>query len=398
MAVPAHDERDWAFAKQFELPIRAVIDVESLPLSGAGTLVSSGEFSGLASADGAERISAWFEQRGIGRPTTQYRLRDWLISRQRYWGPPIPIIYCADCGTVPVPDDQLPVLLPDIVDWLPRDTGASPLAEVPSFVNVLCPACGGPARRETDVSDNFLDSAWYFLRYPSSMVDDRAFDADLTRKWLPVDMYVGGAEHAVLHLLYSRFISIALHDLGYLDFEEPFARFRAHGLLFKDGSKMSKSRGNVINPDAYFERLGADTLRTYLVFLGPYDRGGDFSDAGIGGIRRFLGRVWDLVQRHAGQVSDEAPPDAARRALHQVIRRVTRDLEDLHYNTAIAALMTYVNTLQDREVMHEEEVSALLRMLAPFAPHLAEELWLSSISRTPSTSSRFRKPRRMCWR
>ena len=249
------------------------------------------------------------------------------------------------------------------------------MADVPSFVNVDCPTCGGPARRETDVSDNFLDSAWYFLRYPSSDIDDRAFDSELTRKWLPVDMYVGGAEHSVLHLLYSRFITMALHDLGYLDFEEPFTKFRVHGLLIKDGSKMSKSRGNVINPDTYFDRLGADTLRMYLVFLGPYDRGGDFSDAGIGGIRRFLGRVWDLFQRHATRVSKAAPPDAARRTLHQTIRRVTSDLEDLHYNTAIAALMSYVNSLQNREVVHAEEVSALLRMLAPFAPHLSEELW-----------------------
>jgi leucyl-tRNA synthetase len=375
MAVPAHDERDWAFATELDLPIRSVIDAASLPHTGAGTLINSGDFSGLPTADAAERISQWFERRQIGRRTTQYRLRDWLISRQRYWGPPIPIIMCANCGTVPVPEDQLPVLLPDIDDWMPRGTGASPLAEVPSFVHVECPACGGPARRETDVSDNFLDSAWFFLRYPSSSVEERAFDPALTRTWLPVDMYIGGAEHAVLHLLYSRFITMALHDLGHLEFEEPFTRFRAHGLLVKDHGKMSKSRGNVVNPDAYFDRLGADTLRMYLMFLGPYDRGGDFSDAGIGGIRRFLGRVWELIGRHAGGVSDATPPAAASRTLHQTIRRVTHDLEELRYNTAIAALMSYVNTLQEQEVLHDEELSALLRMLAPFAPHLAEELW-----------------------
>ena len=375
MAVPGHDERDWAFATRFDLPVRSVIASDSLPYSGAGTLINSGEFSGLNSAEAAERISQWFEQRQIGRRTTQYRLRDWLVSRQRYWGPPIPIIYCQGCGTVPVPEEQLPVLLPDADDWMPRGTGASPLADVPDFVHVDCPTCGGPARRETDVSDNFLDSAWYFLRYPSSTVDDRAFDAELTRKWLPVNMYIGGAEHSVLHLLYSRFITMALHDLGYLEFEEPFTRFRAHGLLSKDGSKMSKSRGNVINPDAYFERLGADTLRLYLVFLGPYDRGGDFSDAGISGMRRFLGRVWDLVQRHAGRLTDATPATQMRQTLHQTIRQVRYDLEHLRYNTAIAALMTYVNTLQERDILHEEEVSALLRMLAPFAPHIAEELW-----------------------
>ena len=375
MAVPGHDERDWAFATRFDLPVRSVIASDSLPYSGAGTLINSGEFSGLNSAEAAERISQWFEQRQIGRRTTQYRLRDWLVSRQRYWGPPIPIIYCQGCGTVPVPEEQLPVLLPDADDWMPRGTGASPLADVPDVVHVDCPTCGGPARRETDVSDNFLDSAWYFLRYPSSTVDDRAFDAELTRKWLPVNMYIGGAEHSVLHLLYSRFITMALHDLGYLEFEEPFTRFRAHGLLSKDGSKMSKSRGNVINPDAYFERLGADTLRLYLVFLGPYDRGGDFSDAGISGMRRFLGRVWDLVQRHAGRLTDATPATQMRQTLHQTIRQVRYDLEHLRYNTAIAALMTYVNTLQERDILHEEEVSALLRMLAPFAPHIAEELW-----------------------
>jgi leucyl-tRNA synthetase len=408
MAVPAHDARDWAFASAFGLPVRQVIVAAdepsgppgrlvsgggkeagtaavgqgsgganhgSLPFTDDGVLVDSGSFSGLTSPDAAERISEWFEERQIGVRATRYRLRDWLVSRQRYWGPPIPVVHCVGCGIVPVPEDQLPVVLPDVAEWMPRGTGSSPLAEVPSFVHTDCPKCGGPARRETDVSDNFLDSAWYFLRYPSSAVEERPFDPELTARWLPVDMYIGGAEHAVLHLLYSRFITMALHDLGHLGFEEPFTRFRAHGLLAKDGSKMSKSRGNVVNPDAYFDRLGADTLRMYLVFLGPYERGGDFSDAGIGGIRRFLGRVWHLVLQHAHDVSDDPPPAEARRTLHQTIRSVTRDLEDLRYNTAIAALMSYVNTLQERDALHDEELSALLRMLAPFAPHLAEELW-----------------------
>ena len=350
MAVPGVDERDREFALAFGLPIREV--------SGGPPL-------------------AWFEKRGIGRRAVQYRLRDWLISRQRYWGPPIPIVYCAQCGALPVPEQDLPVLLPDVAEWMPRGSGASPLADVPSFVETTCPTCGGPARRETDVSDNFLDSAWYFLRYPSSDVQDRPFDPELTRKWLPVDMYIGGAEHAVLHLLYSRFITMALHDLGHLPFEEPFVRFRAHGLLTKNGSKMSKSRGNVVNPDAYFDRLGADTLRMYLVFLGPYERGGEFnpSDTGIGGVRRFLGRVWDLVVSHAGTLSDAPPPLEARRTLHRAIQQVTEDLEQLRYNTAVAVLMTYLNTLHDRPVLHDEEVSCLLRLLAPFAPHLAEELW-----------------------
>ncbi len=380
MAVPAHDTRDWEFASAFGLPIRRVIagpDSNSA-LDGAfvddGVLVDSGRFSGQPSGVGSERIAEWFEERQIGRRTIQYRLRDWLVSRQRYWGPPIPMIYCDQCGVVAVPDDELPVLLPDVEDWMPRGTGSSPLAEVASFVETRCPACGGLARRETDVSDNFLDSAWYFLRYPSTAVDDAAFDPELTAKWLPVDMYVGGAEHSVLHLLYSRFITMALHDLGHLPFEEPFTRFRAHGLLIKDGFKMSKSRGNVVNPDAYFERLGADTLRMYLMFVGPYDRGGDFSDAGIGGIRRFLGRVWDLVSRNPEPAAGMAPLEA-RRTLHRTIHAVTQDLEHMRYNTAVAALMSYLNTLQERDVIHDEEISALLLMLAPFAPHLAEELW-----------------------
>ena len=379
MAVPAHEARDWEFANAFGLPIRQVIvPPDSEPhgaFVGEGMLVDSGPCSGLSSPIAAERISQWFDDRQIGRPTIQYRLRDWLVSRQRYWGPPIPIIYCERCGVVPVPEDQLPVLLPDVADWMPRGTGSSPLAEVASFVETRCPTCGGPARRETDVSDNFLDSAWYFLRYPSSSFDDRPFDPELTAKWLPVDMYIGGAEHSVLHLLYSRFITMALHDLGHLPFEEPFSRFRAHGLLTKHGGKMSKSRGNVVNPDAYFDRLGADTLRMYLVFLGPYDRGGEFSDTGIGGVRRFLGRVWDLVLRHADRLVDGSAPLDARRSLHRTIQAVTQDLEELRYNTAVAALMTYLNTLQEHDSVHGEEVAGLLLLLAPFAPHLAEELW-----------------------
>jgi leucyl-tRNA synthetase len=304
-----------------------------------------------------------------------YRLRDWLISRQRYWGPPIPIVYCDACGTLPVPEDQLPVLLPEVEDWKPTGTGSSPLAAIPSFVNTTCPACGGPARRETDVSDNFLDSAWYFLRYPSAEFDDRPFDAELTAKWLPVDMYIGGREHSVLHLMYTRFITMALHDLGHLPFEEPFKRFRAHGIITKDGAKISKSRGNVINPDEYIETWGADTLRTYLMFMGPYTQGGDFSDRGISGVRRFLNRVWNLVVRHAGRLNAEAPPNAHRRRLHQAIQTVTEDIGELGYNTAIAALMQYVTAIQSRDELHAEEMAGLLLLLAPFAPHIADELW-----------------------
>jgi leucyl-tRNA synthetase len=380
MAVPGHDTRDWEFAHAFGLPVRQVIlgphgAAADVAFTGEGVLTDSGLFSGQPSSTASDRICQWFEERGLGRRTVKYRLRDWLVSRQRYWGPPIPIVYCEQCGVVPVPEAELPVRLPDVADWMPRATGSSPLADVAAFVETRCPTCNGPARRETDVSDNFLDSAWYFLRYPSSSVDDRPFDSALTARWLPVDMYVGGAEHAVLHLLYSRFITMALHDLGHLPFEEPFVRFRAHGLLANHGHKMSKSRGNVINPDTYLDRQGADTLRMYLVFLGPYERGGEFSDSSIGGVRRFLGRVWDLVVRHTGRLMDGAPPLEAQRALHRTINALTQDLANLRYNTAVAELMMYLNTLQDRDALHDEEVAGLLLLLAPFAPHLTEELW-----------------------
>jgi leucyl-tRNA synthetase len=329
----------------------------------------------LPRLDWSDKVKA-AQRRWIGRsedPTTgqpTYHLRDWLISRQRYWGTPIPIVHCPTCGPVPVPEDQLPVCLPPMDDWRPSVTGSSPLAEVPEFVNTTCPACGQAARRDTDVADNFLDSAWYYLRYPSSDCTDRAFDPDLTAKWLPVSMYVGGAEHAVLHLLYSRFISMALHDLGLIDFEEPFTSFRAHGLLVMRGSKMSKSRGNVVNPDAYIQRYGADTLRLYLMFLGPFDQGGEFSDSGIGGMHRFVHRVW----RQVLEARSRPASDPETHALGRTIARVGSDLAALRYNTAIAALMTFVNQPRE-EGLTREAALVLIRLLAPFVPHLAEELW-----------------------
>jgi leucyl-tRNA synthetase len=328
--------------------------------------------------DWSEKVKAaqcnWIgrsEQDGV----VHYHLRDWLISRQRYWGPPIPIVYCNACGTVPVPEDQLPVQLPEINNWLPQGSGNSPLADIPEFVQTTCPSCGGAARRETDVSDNFLDSAWYFLRYPSSHCDDLPFDPQITAKWLPVDMYIGGAEHSVLHLLYSRFITMVLYDLGHLPFEEPYQRFRAHGLLTKDSAKMSKSKGNVVNPDQYIEAYGADTLRTYLMFLGPYDQGGDFSDRGIGGIRRFFNRIWQWVITHQHCFQATELDWVSQRHLHQTIHKVTEDISALKYNTAIASLMTYFNTLQSKAMVSEVELQSYLLMLAPFAPHLTEELW-----------------------
>ncbi len=380
-------ETDMTFARAIGLPVcvvvRPALAAESplsqeVPLTAfiePGVLVNAGEYSGMTSEQASAAIISWFEAHGLGKRAVKYRLRDWLISRQRYWGPPIPIIYCPQHGAVPVPEDQLPVLLPYVEDWMPTGTGSSPLAQIESFVNTTCPICGQPARRETDVSDNFLDSAWYFLRYPSSDDETQPWDPELTRKWLPVDMCIGGAEHSVLHLMYVRFITMALHDLGHLDFVEPFKRFRANGTITKDGAKISKSKGNVVNPDGYIAHFGADVFRVYLMFMGPYEAGGDFSDRGIGGVVRFLDRLWLLVQQHTATIVPGAPYGEARRMLHQAIKRVTEDIAAFKYNTAIAALMTYLNYLETRQDVTREEVQTLLILLAPLAPYLAEELW-----------------------
>ncbi|MFQ6045433.1 MAG: leucine--tRNA ligase [Gemmatimonadales bacterium] len=400
MAVPAHDERDFEFARKFGLEIRQVVSRETageretgsgkgegrgsgaseLPYTGwDGVLVNSGQFDGMPCREAAKAITAWLERRGAGSERVQYRLHDWCISRQRYWGPPIPIVYCDDCGTVPVPESDLPVLLPDVKDFRPDETGVSPLVRAEDWYRVQCPRCGKTGHREADVSDTFLDSSWYFLRYPSTDFDDRAMDPELTRKWLPVNCYIGGNEHAVLHLLYARFITMALHDLGHLEFEEPFSRFRAHGTIVKDGAKMSKSRGNVVVPDEYIAQWGADTFRMYLMFLGPYQEGGDFRDEGISGIRRFLDKVWGLVQSVATE-GDHGRPELAshvERKLHRTIAKVTLDIEELRYNTAIAALMKYANELrrQQGRRVPVSMVEPLVQMLAPFAPHFAEECW-----------------------
>ena len=383
MAVPAHDARDFEFARRFDLPIKVVVappawsgDALAEAYTEPGELVDSGEFDGMESAAASEAIIEKLERDGAGTRKVTYRLRDWLISRQRYWGTPIPIIHCDECGTLPVPEEQLPVLLPHVEEFRPTGTSESPLAAVESFVRTTCPSCGRAARRETDVCDNFLDSSWYFLRYPSTEFDDRPFDAELTKRWLPVHSYIGGKEHAVLHLLYSRFITMALHDMGFIEFEEPFQRFRAHGILVLSGAKMSKSRGNIVNPDDYIRSHGADTVRTFLMFAGRYDEGGNFSDEGVGGAHRFLNRVWDLVQQYRGQEASEAPLSGdAEQLMHHTIKKVTDDLGELKYNTAIAALMEYLNGLQRRPALNDAEVRTLLLLLAPFAPFMTEELW-----------------------
>ncbi|HKR99343.1 MAG TPA: leucine--tRNA ligase [Candidatus Dormibacteraeota bacterium] len=377
MAVPAHDERDHAFARAHELPIVRVVDggADDAPYTGEGPLLNSGELDGVPSQQARGRIIEALQSRRRGEPSVQYKLRDWLISRQRYWGPPIPIIHCPNDGPVAVPEDDLPVLLPHVEDFRPRGTGVSPLASVEEWVNVPCPKCGEPARRETDVSDTFLDSSWYFLRYPSAEFDDVPFDRDRTETWLPVDMYIGGNEHAVRHLLYSRFVMRALHDLGHVPVPEPYTRFRAHGMIIMGGAKMSKSRGNVLNPDEYIESHGADTFRLYMMFLGPYTVGGDFHDEGITGISRFLNRVWRAVQQAKADGADDIERERRR---HRLIKNVDADIAELRYNTAIAHLMEFA-----RKLDHEAEAGTartvdaqtLLRCLAPFAPFITEELW-----------------------
>jgi leucyl-tRNA synthetase len=384
MAVPAHDKRDFEFATQFQLPIREVVrSGEPLPsVTEDGVLVNSGEFDGLSCRDAQRRIVAWLQTKGLATPQVQYRLHDWCISRQRYWGPPIPIIYCDRCGPVGVPEKDLPVELPYIEDFRPDASGVSPLARHKEWYFVRCPQCGAQGRRETDVSDTFLDSAWYYLRYPSTEFDDRPWDPKRTKTWLPVTSYIGGNEHAVLHLLYSRFVTMVLQELGHVHFEEPFPRLRAHGLIIKDGAKMSKSRGNVVIPDSYIQQWGADTFRMYLMFLGPFQEGGDFRETGIVGIRRFLDKVWTAAHEAArltpgtpgSRPGSVLPPEVARK-LHQTIQKVTADTEGLDYNTAIAAMMEYVNLVREQGAGSRQAVEPLLIMLAPYAPHVAEELW-----------------------
>lgn len=383
MAVPGHDERDFEFATKFELPIFRVIAAEGessdTPVdkaySGEGRLVNSGLFDGMSTEEGKDAIVSWLAERELAERRVNYRLHDWCISRQRYWGPPIPIIHCEGCGPVPVPEDQLPVVLPRVEDFKPDDSGVSPLARVEEWYRTTCPDCGANARRETDVSDTFLDSSWYFLRYPSTDDHESPFDPDITRRWLPVDSYIGGNEHAVLHLLYARFITMALKDLGYLDFEEPFMRFRAHGLIIREGSKMSKSRGNVVIPDPIIERYGADTFRLYLMFLGPFEVGGDYRDQGIQGPFGFIKRLWESVVPTT-QLRDDLPDPEVERKLHKTIKQVTNQISDLQLNTAVAAMMEYLNTVRaGGRTAARSEVEPLVVMIAPFCPHLSEELW-----------------------
>ena len=354
MGVPGHDQRDFEFAKKYGLPIRVVIappDWDGAELSQAyleeGAQVNSAQFDGLPSAEGMERIADHIEEKGWGKRTVAYRMRDWLISRQRYWGTPIPIVYCDECGTVPVPEEDLPVLLPEDAEY--RPTGESPLTLHQGFVNIECPDCGRSAKRETDTMDTFVDSSWYQLRFASPAHQQGAFDPEAVKAWEPVDQYTGGAEHAVMHLLYARFFTRALRDLGLLDFDEPFVRLFSQGHIIAGQQKMSKSRGNVVSPDEYVAEMGADVVRCYLMFLGPWDQGGEWSDTGLNGVARWMNRLWELAPRDSGQLDGPPPDETAvrelKRTTHKTIRRVTEDLERFKFNTALASLMEYSNAL-----------------------------------------------------
>ena len=382
MAVPGHDERDFDFATRYGLPIPRVIEGGELPYTGDGKVVNSGPYTGLDSEAAWNAIADELERRGIGRGTVQYRLRDWLISRQRYWGTPIPVIYCDKCGIVPVPEADLPVILPPDAEF--RPTGESPLLHDQAFLNTTCPQCGGPARRETDTMDTFVDSSWYMCRYVSPHDEAAPFDRLAADQWLPVDTYTGGIEHAILHLMYMRFFTKAMRDLGLVSFSEPALRLRNQGIILGENSeKMSKSRGNVVNPDDLVARYGADVVRMFLMFIGPWDQGGPWNSRGIEGIVRFQQRLWRSCLDAAAASGGAHPADAGlRRALHQAIARVSGDMDRFAFNTAISALMTLLNEVgsyrdaggNSGELLREV-MSALTRMIAPMAPHQAEEMW-----------------------
>jgi leucyl-tRNA synthetase len=389
MAVPGHDERDHAFATKFDVPIRRVIQApdgdDELPYTGDGRLVNSApEFDGMPNREAMQRIVDWLDREGKGHSSVNYRLRDWLLSRQRYWGCPIPVVHCERDGIVPVPEDDLPVVLPDIVDYAPR--GRSPLAAAEDWVNTTCPACGGPARRETDTMDTFVDSSWYFLRYCDPHNDTAAWDQSVVDYWMPVDQYIGGVEHAILHLMYARFFTKALTDLGHLRVQEPFARLFTQGMITREGAKMSKSRGNVISPQTYVERYGADTARAYILFIGPPDQDADWSDEGVEGVHRFLSRLWRLSAETADTTSEGPVPHeptpaemALLRKAHWAIEKVTNDMAGrFAFNTAIAAIMELTN---EASRLREQVGAGAMRfalatansLLFPFAPHAAAD-------------------------
>ncbi len=376
MAVPAHDERDFEFAKKFGLSVRVVISdgVMRAPLgdvfAGEGKLVNSGAFDGMDS-----EAAKWAITEAVGgKRETQYHLRDWVFSRQRYWGEPIPMVHCGKCGWAPVPESELPVVLPDIKEFKPREDGESPLASVETWVHTTCPSCGGPARRETDVMPNWAGSSWYFLRYTDPKNDRALADPEKLRYWMPVDWYNGGMEHTTLHLLYSRFWNLFLHDIGAVPTPEPYAKRTSHGMILGAGGvKMSKSRGNVVNPDEVVAKYGADALRLYELFIGPFDQAIPWDDRGIEGTRRFIDRVWGIVS--SGRVVSDAENTSLIKAAHRLVEKAGRDIETMGYNTAVAAMMVFLNACEEAPAVPRTAWELFIKVLAPFAPHLAEELW-----------------------
>ena len=378
MAVPAHDERDWAFAKKFGLDIIEVVkggDVESAAYTDIqdGVMVNSGFLNGMKVAEAKKAIIEWLTEQGLGQRKVNFKLRDWVFSRQRYWGEPIPLVYCEKCGWVPVPEDQLPVTLPEVDNYMPGDDGESPLAAIDSWVNTTCPHCGGPARRETDTMPQWAGSSWYFLRYIDPHNDACLASMDELKYWLPVDWYNGGMEHTTLHLLYSRFWHKFLYDIGVVPTPEPYAKRTSHGMILgENGEKMSKSRGNVVNPDDIVRDYGADTLRVYEMFIGDFEKAAPWSSASIRGSRRFLERVWALQD---AVTPGEGIRPALESSFHKTIRKVGEDIESLKYNTAIAAMMALLNDLASAGGVTREEYRILLILLNPFAPHITEELW-----------------------
>ncbi|WP_165148100.1 leucine--tRNA ligase [Marinitoga sp. 38H-ov] len=400
MAVPAHDQRDFEFAKEFNLPIRVVIKPKNKELDNLdeaytedGVMINSDKFDGMNNREALEKIISWLEEKKYGKKSTQYKLRDWLISRQRYWGAPIPIIYCDECGIVPVPEKDLPVKLPSNVKFEP--TGKSPLTYTEEFINTTCPNCGKPAKREVDTMDTFVDSSWYFLRYINPKLDNKPFDSNDVNYWLPVDQYIGGVEHAILHLLYSRFITKVLHDLGYVNFSEPFSNLFTQGMIYKNGAKMSKSKGNVVSPDEMIEKYGADTLRLYMLFMGPPEKDAEWNDSGLEGIARFMNKVWNSMTKIIEITKDvninnirlnTKEEKSLRRKLHQIIGKITNDIEkNFQFNTAISGMMELINELNsymnnikqenwNKELLKELAYDFII-LLSPFAPHVSEELW-----------------------
>lgn len=385
MGVPGHDKRDFLFAKKNNLPIITVIrpgsEKKSFPVlpknpffEKDGILINSGPFSGENSTKARKDILRYLEKRSLAKKAVYYKLRDWLISRQRYWGAPIPIVYCKKCGIVPIPEKDLPVLLPKIKDFQPTGEGKSPLAKVKAFVKTKCPKCGNEAERETDTMDTFVCSSWYFLRYLDPKNEKIFSSKKKIKYWMPVDLYIGGAEHAVLHLLYARFFTKVLKDLRYLDFDEPFLKLFNQGTIYYKGAKMSKSKGNVVNPEYIFAKYGADTLRLYEMFMGPADQATEWSDKGIAGCYRFLTRIWNL-QSEINSKSKIKSSNGFKKLLHQTIKRVSEDIENFRFNTAISTLMEFLNEIEKEKEISKDDYQILIKLISPMAPHIAEELW-----------------------